>query len=391
MISTDDEKYLNSTDIDTQPIHQFLLNALTLKLKGNQNHYQHLVSTLTSKQDSEMLFRLYLSLSCHISLVTKNPDSYRELIQSIYSYDWKSETKVNIALLNLLGSIVSSNVTFLGPTFQFIISSFLPPLNLYIIQSNDKIINELEKNQYYQRLHRALKHLLTTVPAGRSELFPLLIQNFPHKTCDLLWLESYTTQLLFITEYFPGIQEQILDLLFQKSLDLDVSIIIEESGEVKINEEIQPVDADQSIFLLDEVEPPKLLGFRYLITENHRISDEVAQSADKLDILLVLMIEYLILQIQKQKVEVMNYLFQHLLNIFEDKILVTHRSKFVQFVLFFLSGNTSESLRFGDIFVNRLKVIFLDQSNANLKRQCSIMYLSSFISRANFLSSRIIR
>jgi RNA polymerase I-specific transcription initiation factor RRN3 len=231
MISQEDELYLIATDM--QPVHQFLTNALTLKIKGNQNHYHHIVSTLVSKQDGEMLWKLYLSLSCNISLLTKSPDSYRELIQSIYSYDWKCETKVSVALLHLLGSMVSSNVTFLIPTFQFIISSFLPPLNPYLIQrknqsnKNGQIPFDTEMIEYHQkRLHKAMTYLLTTVPTGRSELYPVLYQHFPHKSFDLVLLQSYATQVLKITDYFPGIQENILDLLFQKSLDLDVSTYI---------------------------------------------------------------------------------------------------------------------------------------------------------------------
>ena len=399
MISKEDESYLLANDM--QPVYSFLSNSLTLKLKGNLSHYQHIVSTILNKEDSEMLWRLFLALSTQISVITKKPDSYRELISSIFTYDWKN-IKCDVAFLNLLGGMVTSNVTFLIPTFQFLVTSFLPPLNPYLAASisdgtvkiiddnNQTLSHENERKNYYKRLHHALNYLLITVPTGRIELFPVLSQNYPHKRFELPILQSYSSELLQIVEYFPGCLEGVLDLLLMKCLELDVEIVIEDNGEVKINEEIELVDVD-NMFCLDDVEQAKI-GFRYL-SDQYKISDEVALSADKLDVLLVLIIEFFISQAETQKYEVVHNLYQVLLKIFEERILITFRSKFVQFVIFFLAGytcNNEPRLRFGDVFVNRLKEVFMDPTNSNLKRQCAVMYLASFFSRANFLSTSII-
>lgn len=398
MISKDDEPYLVANDM--QPVNSFLSNALTLKLKGNLSHYQHIVSTISKKEDSEMLWRLFLALSMQISVITKKPDSYRDIIAGIFSYDWGC-VKCNIAFLNLLGGMVTSNVTFLIPTFQLLVTSFIPPLNPYLGGIVSKVIvntvdddndqaYEYEKLNYYKRIHHALKYLLITVPTGRIELFPILSQHFPHKRFELPILKSYASELLQIVEYFPGCLEGVLDLLLTKCLELDVEIVIEDNGEVKINEEIELVDTD-GMFCFDDVEQTKI-GFRYL-SDQHKISNEVAVSADKLDVLLVLIIEFFISQVEQQKYEVTNNVYQALIKIFEERILITFRSKFVQFVLFFLAGytcNNEPRLRFGDVFASHLKGVFMDPSNSNLKRQCAVMYLASFLSRANFLSADVV-
>ena len=74
---------------------------------------------------------------------------------------------------------------------------------------------------------------------------------------------------------------------------------------------------------------------------------------------------------------------QHLLAIFEDRILLTHRSKFVQFLMFYCASRVP---RFRDAFGASLLQLFLDESAAHLRRQSAILYLASYLARANFLS-----
>ena len=50
---------------------------------------------------------------------------FRELMQSIFSYDWNCSTKVSIAYVNLLGHILSANVTYLLPAFNALITSLV--------------------------------------------------------------------------------------------------------------------------------------------------------------------------------------------------------------------------------------------------------------------------
>ena len=49
---------------------------------------------------------------------------YRELMQSILTYDWNSEKIVSIAFANLLSHIISSNVTFLHPILSMLVRTF---------------------------------------------------------------------------------------------------------------------------------------------------------------------------------------------------------------------------------------------------------------------------
>lgn len=61
----------------------------------------------------------WMLLFCHF-----RPDMYRELMQSILTYDWNSEKIVSIAFANLLSHIISSNVTFLLPILSMLVRTF---------------------------------------------------------------------------------------------------------------------------------------------------------------------------------------------------------------------------------------------------------------------------
>jgi len=98
-----------------------------------------------------------------------------------------------------------------------------------------------------------------------------------------------------------------------------------------------------------------------------------------------------------------------LLHIFESYIMMTHKSKFVQFLLLFLCGRFQQSLalfaldsaecsttptvhpdplyrEFASTLINKI----LDVRQANIYRQVSTCYLASFISRAQYVNDQTV-
>jgi RNA polymerase I-specific transcription initiation factor RRN3 len=111
------------------------------------------------------------------------------------------------------------------------------------------------------------------------------------------------------------------------------------------------------------------------------------ESADKLDAMLVLLLDYVEKQLLKSD-DMRNRLFQQLMEIFEERIVMTHRSKFVQYILFYLSSQVE---KYGRAFGDRLLRVFMDESTADIRRQSSILYLASYLARANFIPVNIVR
>lgn len=243
---------------------------------------------------------------------------------------------------------------------------------------------------------------------------PVLVDSFPHKRFDLSLQRSYVTQLLHMCEYMPALQSAVLDLIISKCLEIDVEIQIEESGDTCIQTEFEdPEEREVAMFQLDDedgggsggnrlVSPgmtaPSSLA-RQFSDVSQRIPDAVVDMADKLDVMLSLTVDWINQKIESCGVADLgsgavdlagnvNRLFVQLLSVFEDRILVTHRSKFVQFLLFFVSARVP---RFGCAFADRLSRIYSDVSSTLVKRQSAVIYLASFVSRSTVLDMAVVR
>lgn len=391
---------------DIAPIKEFLLEALARKDRGDSGNYDVIVEQLEKRNDEEVLWKLLVGLCSCVSQLTNRTVKYQQLIQAIFGYNWTCNQKITSAYLNLLGYLVSSNATFLIPCFQFIVKSFG---DLSMIRQSAQSLNGLDDNksisslldnpidieteQKFERIHRTLFGIIQLAPTGQAELFPMLAQFFPHKRFSVDRLSGYVQHLLRICEYLPVLQPKILDLIVLKCLEVDVEIVIEDSGEVKIQEEYDGENADE-MFLLDEEPDNGKNGSKYLNGSSQRsqnehagqrIPAEVAELADKLDALLVLFLQYIDKCVGTG--EASERLFHQLLYTFEERVLVTHRSKFVQFVLFYFAGRSD---RFSRALAGRLLRCFLDNASTPLKQQSAVLYLGSFLSRATFLPMSVI-
>lgn len=88
-------------------------------------------------------------------------------------------------------------------------------------------------------------------------------------------------------------------------------------------------------------------------------------------------------------------LFNMIMPVFDSTIITTHRSKYVQFVLFMLCGldyekNKGKAPAVDDhnlyrVFTGHLLDIILDPLRATTMRQCSACYLASFLSRSKYV------
>lgn len=228
------------------------------------------------------------------------------------------------------------------------------------------------------------------VPSGQRKLFKILAESFPHKRFGKEIIATYVSQLLYMCEYIPSIQPMILDLVLQRALELDVEIIIEDSGEARVQEDYQGED-ETALFHLegDHVDTPSIAhaskggAVRTGKYENsYRIQDDVTEMADKLDTVLLLLVSFIDRQLRKDAPH-KERLYVQLLSIFEERVLFTYRSKFVQFVYFYLGCRVE---RFATAFCQRLLRVFLEETGqSSMKLQSAVLYLASFMARANFV------
>jgi RNA polymerase I-specific transcription initiation factor RRN3 len=321
---------------------------------------------------------------------------------------------VTVAIINLINHLVSTNSTFLGRAFQLYIKSLLPSMTTTLSTE----ANEDSTVQYKDLIHRAIRGILIQVPTGRSVLYPILCEFFPHKRFSRNVQTEYTAQLLEICRYEPMLQARILELIISKCLEMDVEIVIEDSGDVRIDQQaLDDGDLDFDDAFEDMAQSFNSsrghsrnnsrsnmgsAGKRKQLTETSatRIPAEVSEMADKLDSVLLLVVQFCEQQITGSAGSTggaqegassavpssgaRDRLLQQLLSIFENNIMSIHKSKFVHFA-------ASLHNPFAQAVAEKLVGITLDERASATQRQSAVMYLASYLSRATFLSAEFIR
>eukprot|EP00752_Nemacystus_decipiens_P007776 g6944.t1 len=407
------------------PVVKFLQSALAMKAKGDGHHYQHLVAQLLTRDDPETLWRLYLGLSQCVTIISQHPEEYKELIDAVFRFDWRASDKIVRSFASLLSHLVSANSTCMVPAMHMLVRNLV--LTLRDLDGEGNVDPLALTRQHH--VHAALQASLTLVPSGRSKLFGVLKQNYPHRRLRAEILSDYALHALRVVQYAPLIEESVLRLIIEKSLEIDVEIKIMDTGEAVVDED----DECEALFTMDDV----LDGTADIKKQN---TEEVDEMAEKLDGVMLVVFTYLdqrltahaslppekILETPltpsingaapaedgaeggeagvdsngssssragrsstggSQGMEPVARLLKSLLLVFEESILPTHRSKFVQFVLFFASGRAHG---LGYALTSKLIDVLRDDMKPKLTRQSSVAYLASFLARGSFVDSSLV-
>lgn len=363
---------------DIDPVRQFLQTSIKLKAEGDPYNYNHVVKQLRSKDDPETLCKVYIGLSSCVSQITQKPVVFQEILNAIFHNKWDENTTITSAFIYLVLKIVSANTVFLVPSLKLFVSSFIVVSTVHDVKA------------IHSQVHGALESILVLIPNGRSEIFSILTATFPHQRFPKNILCQYVQQLLTICNYVPVLQQRIIGLIISKCLQLDVEIVIEDTGEVMIQGE---TDGDEDMFPIEDC---ILNNSKSAEESSQRIAEAVAEMADKLDGILSILCQHVLELFPKSElttdiVDCMtgpgHRMFEHLLQAFEDSILMTYKSKFVQFVIFICCARSSQASL---TFTRRLYHMFASTDVSPLKRQAAAIYLGSFLARGKFLDLKIV-
>lgn len=255
------------------PIEAFVESAISSQ---NQS-YRSIIDCLRKRNDATMLHRLLIVLRTNgttLHQLITFPKKHAELLHSIFRLDpfvvppkMANDDAFNRivetyaladAHLHFMVAIVSANSTFLHPALNALWKMLMSSNSNHgstapTIQSqSDEILLEGKM----QRLHAALATLLRLVPKGTTDLFPIVVSNFPFRAHANL--VTYAKRCMALLEYAPTLEPQMLELLIDKALEIDVEIRIKDGGQVEIDEEkfIKPQDDDDAIFELELDDQP---------------------------------------------------------------------------------------------------------------------------------------
>ncbi|GKY95069.1 hypothetical protein MPSEU_000471100 [Mayamaea pseudoterrestris] len=315
------------------------------------------------------------------NITTTNSDSATE-------HDENNSDTVNHALadahLHLLVALVSANSVYLLPT-------------LTALWKMLALEYENMSTHRTQRLHATIASILRLCPKGRTELFAIITANAPYRTRPEAAITWYYQHSLFVLQYLPSIQGQVLEFIVDKCLELDVEIKICDSGEVAIDENDEEMNENDLLFSLDDDEGLP----RHAVAVAAAVDVTVDEMANKLDSLMLLLFQYSGTESSLIAEASIHSFYDVYARSFESSVLITHKSKFVQFLLLYVCGVDSKrldtrthsqlkqnhSIPLYQCFVAKLMEFVTDPYRATVTRQTAACYLASFVSRAVFVDA----
>jgi RNA polymerase I-specific transcription initiation factor RRN3 len=373
--------------------------------------------------------KIFRALPRCISTLAREPRAYRALLDVLFKFDLlASGDALEVEdYTTFIVHLVSSNTVYVVPTLHMLVRNMrrpqgkeLPPRLRALAEAEQKeeeLLQEKKKvatggiaiggsfgaaasvptpvldsvaeplgpsldeciQTRFEAAHQTLQRVLTLVPTATNVLFPILCEHFPHKRMDASTQVAYLRNVLRVTGYVGGLRERVLGLVIDQLVAIDVEIKVDES-----EEDVFTMDD----FLDDDLLPPD------------DASRQVDEMADKLDQMMLVMFEH-IEQFAasssptsapsdteagdgEKDVDVRQaaLIFKYLLKVFEHSILNTHRSKYPQFLLFYVCRLDPQ---FQDVFISQLLASSLDPQTPPTTRQSCGAYLASFLARAKYI------
>lgn len=269
-------------------------------------------------------------------------------------------------------------------------------------------------------IHILIRRILHIVPSITSTFIPTLANNFPHKTESIKTHAQYVRHLMLIAEYLPLLTDKILEFLIEKLIQIDVEVTIdrdeldEEEEQLFSSVELRDLSDDDSVqynsdysgFESDyegessgyEIEESDVDECEAVETQQELFERNKTMLA-KVDIIVKLVFNFFKVQKSRDSGDLdsksenkpipihLQSSFICMLSIFDRYILPTHRSKYSQILLFYLS---LQHLSFAEAFISFLLSRIFDEASSNYIRINACSYLGSFIARSKPLPPKLI-
>ncbi|GLI69244.1 hypothetical protein VaNZ11_013820 [Volvox africanus] len=370
-----------------------------------------------------------------IETITANTSAIQERVHEFVVSNilgiklWKVAPAVLTAVLEFTRNLIITNTAFTHTCLKVIIYSFTPPPDALPEETcrdpNGPWRPSEKALAVQQALLSALTRILGLVPTAPTNMVPIIVGQIPHKLRDRNTQCLYLSALFGLAEDRAGapIKEVLLTAVIEHLLSMDVEIKWEDIVDIPTGEEEEEQDdaANEDVFELEEMLASELdinagpdeLAKRHAMlalrqgaagdgrggwegavvgTHCHQRLQQttptppaVDEMANKMDSLMELAFEHLRKRIAAGE---LRQLWETLLSSFERTILNTHRSKFTQFLLFYVCFQSpmycSQSL------VRLLLTRLRDVRQAPITRTACAAYLASFLARAAFAADALV-
>ncbi|KAJ1452866.1 RNA polymerase I-specific transcription initiation factor RRN3 [Pelagophyceae sp. CCMP2097] len=221
---------------------------------------------------------------------------------------------------------------------------------------------------------RGVAALIDVCPQGTAELVAALRRWYPYSRSPVQQHRAYAELLLGLARLYPVLERTVLQLVVERALELDVEIKLDSA----LAPRNKPLAAEADLFSLEldgDAAAPR-----------SKKDDDMQERANKLDTVMVIVFEYV--DAVRRQPAALQRLFGAAGDIFEQAVLHTHRSKYVQFLIFYLCAQ--DPARLSGVFVRRLAALFGDDSVAVVTRLGAAAYAASFVCRAAFVKTSLV-
>lgn len=208
---------------------------------------------------------------------------------------------------------------------------------------------------------------------------------------------AYLSNILRVIDYVPALRQKILAVVTDRTIKIDVEIQgyledLDEDELAQLEADIHDYESDDedaasiaSDDSSDDEEDDPLPGASASL-------QSIRETADKLDSLLAILLEYYSLSFPDIPTEdpspSSTSTFEMLHQFFTTTILPTHRSRFTQFLLFWAA---QKSPQFSDRFCVSLIDKAFDNAKTMRQRTQAAAYLASYVARAKLMPTNDIR
>ncbi|KAG4306186.1 hypothetical protein PORY_000174 [Pneumocystis oryctolagi] len=399
--------FLHGSDFTKNMVHTYIVNALETQDQNHGMSYEDLRKQFSCNPKSEgapSSIQLRLLLFSLIHVVSKLDLSRQDLVKDILKMYWVGRDNEFVSVyIQFLGTVASAYSSYIPLIVQMLVRLIASdPHSIESLPNETPITPDL----ICDRVHFALKYILDLVPVSYTFLFSMLVTEFPHKSQKTSLQVTYLKNLLRILEYAPVISGQVFGLIIDKIIQIDVEIQIElEDLDEEADEVAAAIEDDANskdkLLSLDDCSNAD--------AENDDIEESLDPSqdqlyiqavvyirdmVDRLDCMLTVLFDYLatiFTQSEESKYKsesLMDLTFKHLLHAFDSIILHTFRSRYTQFILFWVS-QTNE--KYMNMFLGLILERTLDISRSPVSRSISCAYVASFVARALGLNKDMIR
>lgn len=287
----------------------------------------------------------------------------------------------NNMLLHLLHCDLN---TFLDPIVSLCVAHFQPVItDMALVTNHDKMEEEWHRQTVkYEHVHEILRAVVRLVPMYREILLDKLQIKNPSIQQPKLLHQHYLENLLVLSKYAVDLRKDITTMVVDKIMELDAQVKIEgdddddDDDDDQLNvmfSSLQPADISSRYYnriMADKLDSVILLFFRHIESIN---KDATCENFDSNNI--------------ANNASHLESIFRSMLSMFEEKIIRSSKLHSTQFLMFYICSVSSS---FSKSFIEYLMTIVMDTHRHTITRVMGIMYIASFLSRANYLTEDMV-